>query len=278
MLETYTTMADSVLRVRDGVVLACRDFGGEGPPVVLLHGLAGHAEEWKETAAWLTREARVWALDARGHGLSARRPTDVSHRARVDDVTFVLDRLELEPVVLVGQSLGGLTALSVAARHGERVRGLVLVEAGPSDGADVLAMAEDVGGALRRWPVPFGSQEAALEFFRERFGSPLAAEAWAAGLEETGDGWRPRFDVDVMVETLVGVLSEPTWPDWEQVACPTLIVRGENGTLTAATAAEMVARRSGAEAVEVAKAGHDLHLEQPRSWRTVLTGFLQQLR
>jgi pimeloyl-ACP methyl ester carboxylesterase len=245
--------------------------------VVLLHGLAGHAGEWTETASWLTKEARVWGLDARGHGLSARRPDDLSHRARVDDVEFVLDRLELERVVLVGQSLGGLTALSVAARNAERVRGLVLVEASPSDGADARATVEEMGAALRRWPVPFGSHEAAVEFFTERFGSPLAAEAWAAGLEQTADGWRPQFDVDVMVETLRQVLSEPTWPDWDAGGCRTLIVRGENGTLTRETVVEMLARRPDAQVAEVPAAGHDLHLEQPQRWRRVLSRFLRQL-
>jgi pimeloyl-ACP methyl ester carboxylesterase len=271
-------MDDSVLLVRDGVTLACRDFGGDGPPVLLLHGLAGHAEEWRDTAARLRAAWRVWALDARGHGLSARLPGDVSHRARVDDVAFVVDRLQLEPVVLVGQSLGGLTALSAAARHEEQVRALVLVEAGPSDGADVGPMAADVGEALRQWPVPFASRAASVEFFTDRFGSRRAAESWAAGLEETDEGWRPRFDVDVMVETLVEVLSEPTWPDWERGVCPALIVRGENGTLSAETAAEMVMRRPGAEPAEVAGAGHDLHLEQTQRWCSVLTRFLRQLQ
>jgi pimeloyl-ACP methyl ester carboxylesterase len=270
-------MDDRVLLKRDGVTLACRDFGGHGAPIVLLHGLAGHAGEWEDTAERLANDARVWALDARGHGLSERRPSDLSHRARVDDVAFVLDQLELDPVVLVGQSLGGLTGVSVAARHSELVRGLVLVEASPSDGTDARTMAEDMGEALRRWPVPFRSREAAVIFFASRFGNQLAAELWAAGLEETDDGWRPQFDVDLMVETLLVVLSEPTWPDWENVVCPTLIVRGENGTLTAKTAAEMVARHARAQTVEVAEAGHDLHLEQPEKWSRVLTRFLNDL-
>lgn len=206
-----------------------------------------------------------------------RRPSDVSHRARVDDVGFVLDRLDLGPVALVGQSLGGLTALSVAARHPELVRGLALVEASPSDGADAQAMAEDMAEALRRWPVPFQSRVAASAFFMDRFGNRFAAEAWADGLEETADGWRPRFDIDVMRETLIAVLSEPTWGDWAKIGVPTLVVRGENGTLSAETAAAMAARRAGVTEVEIAGAGHDVHLDQPPRWRTVLARFLEEL-
>lgn len=59
---------------RDGVRLAWRDFGGDGPAVLLLHGLAGHAEEWAQTASWLTARWRVVALDAAGTGAASGSP------------------------------------------------------------------------------------------------------------------------------------------------------------------------------------------------------------
>jgi pimeloyl-ACP methyl ester carboxylesterase len=264
--------------VRAGVRLACRDFGGEGHAVAFLHGLAGHADEWTETASWLTAEARVLAFDARGHGRSERHPKDVSHDARVDDVAFVVEQLEVGPVVLVGQSVGGLTALSVAARYASRVRALVLVEASPSDGGDADATAEEVGAALRSWPVPFASRDAATAFFRDRFGVALAAQAWTDGLERSEDGWRPRFDVDVMVETLREELAAPTWSEWEQLSCPVLIVRGERGTLTPAVVNEMLTRLPHARLVQIPDAGHDVHLDQPQQWREALEQFAHSLR
>ena len=75
--------------------------------MLLLHGLAGHAGEWSETATWLTGNHRALALDQRGHGLSTHAPKDVSREAHVADVAFVIDQLNLGPVVLIGQSLGG---------------------------------------------------------------------------------------------------------------------------------------------------------------------------
>src|SRR5215212_9870964 len=105
-MATWTEMT------RAGVRLACREFGGQGPSVLLLHGLAGHADEWAQTASWLTERWRVVALDARGHGRSERLPGDVSRASHVADTGFVIERLGLQPVVVVGQSVGGLTALS----------------------------------------------------------------------------------------------------------------------------------------------------------------------
>ncbi|HEX6697216.1 MAG TPA: hypothetical protein VF080_10490, partial [Solirubrobacteraceae bacterium] len=86
---------------RDGVRLAGVDFGGEGPGALLLHGLAGHAGEWAATARWLTRRCRV-----------------------VGDGAFVVERLGLGPAILVGQSLGGQTALLLLGAMGaDRVSG-----------------------------------------------------------------------------------------------------------------------------------------------------------
>ena len=62
------------------------------------------------------------AFDARGHGHGERRPRDVSRRANVADAVAVIDALQLAPVVLVGQSLGGQTSLLVAAERPEGAR------------------------------------------------------------------------------------------------------------------------------------------------------------
>src|SRR5436190_819768 len=116
---------------RDGVHLGGVDFGGDGPATLLLHGLAGHAGEWTATARWLTGRCRVVALDARGHGRSERHPADVSREAHVGDAAFAIESLGLAPAIVVGQSLGGQTALLVAADRPDLVRGLVLADAGP---------------------------------------------------------------------------------------------------------------------------------------------------
>jgi pimeloyl-ACP methyl ester carboxylesterase len=177
---------------RDGVLLKSLDHGGDGPPVLLLHGLAGHAREWDRTASWLSGGHRVLTLDQRGHGRSDRRPADVSRTAFVEDVVAVVEQLELGRVVLVGQSLGGHTALLTAARHPHLVTALVVVEAWPGGNPDTP---EEIAAWLAGWPVPFRSRQAAVEFFTGEFGpAGDVASAWADGLEQRDGGWWPRFD------------------------------------------------------------------------------------
>ncbi|WP_107426850.1 alpha/beta fold hydrolase [Streptomyces sp. CB02460] len=254
--------------VREGVRLVCRDGGGSGRPVVLLHGLAGHAGEWDALAERLAPGHRVVAVDQRGHGASERRPDDVSRAAYVADVVAVVRQLGLERPVLVGQSLGGHTAMLTAAAHPELPGALVLVEAGaggPNPGVD-----EHIGRWLDSWPVPFPSREAAAAFF----GGGPGGDGWAAGLVERDGGWWPRFDRDVMTGSLAENARRSFREEWDRVACPTLLVLAQQSFIPAEEVDEMLRRRPGTHAVSVPGTGHDLHLERPDALFGALSAFL----
>lgn len=257
---------------RNGVVLRGIDYGGTGPTVLLLHGLAGHAGEWSSTAARLRRRARVIALDTRGHGHSDRNPRDVSLEALNTDVIHVIERLSLGRVIAVGQSLGGRTALLLAASRPDLVRGLVIVEADPEAGTE-----QELAGVdrwLRSWPAPFPTRASAEEFFG---GSRARRSAWADGLADREGGLWPRFEADVMTRMLAETLHRPLWDEWERIGCPTLVVRATDGELPIATAEAMVERSADARLVEVVGGGHDLHLASPDQWEHTLTTYLDSL-
>jgi pimeloyl-ACP methyl ester carboxylesterase len=151
----------------------------------------------------------------------------------------------------------------------------VLVDATPAGGGDgVEETVAATAAALREWPTSFGSRADAEAFFAERFGKGLAAEAWASGLEHTPTGWQPRFDVEVMAQTLREAISVPSWDEWDSIRCPTLVVRAGKGMTDPETAGEMVERLPGARLVEIAEAAHDLHLDRPDEWREALICFL----
>jgi pimeloyl-ACP methyl ester carboxylesterase len=263
--------------IRDGVRLAYRDSGGDGPPLILLHGLAGHADEWAGTMAWLAPHYRVVAADGRGHGRSERHPADVSREALVADAAFLIEVLGLGPAGVIGQSLGGLVSVSLAARRPELVQALVVVEASPTGGVDEAEeAAEAMRTALMQWPVPFRSRADARKFFVARFGT-LAADAWTSGLEERGGQWWPRFEIGVMVQMLREAVAKPSWSEWEKITCPTLLVVAGNGVVGHEATKEMIERLPAAQLVELPDAGHDLHLDHPGEWRQALTAFLDSL-
>jgi pimeloyl-ACP methyl ester carboxylesterase len=97
-------------------------------------------------------------------------------------------------------------------------------------------------------------------------------------LERRDDGWWPRFDVDdVMVQTLREASTADTWDAWERIACPALVARAANGGMTVEYGAEMADRGRNVQVVEVADAGHDLHLDRPAEWRSAVSAFVDSL-
>jgi 3-oxoadipate enol-lactonase len=100
---------------------------GEGPPIVLLHGLGGSLHSWYGVIENLSLHHHVVALDFRGHGRSEGRGTSFSIQGWSDDVSALLDALELPPATLVGHSLGSLVAQHLAVARPEAVDALVMV-------------------------------------------------------------------------------------------------------------------------------------------------------
>jgi pimeloyl-ACP methyl ester carboxylesterase len=115
----------------DGVRLAYRAWGpGQAPPAVLLHALGEAAADWAQVAAGLAAHWRVYAYDQRGHGASDW-PGGYTVEQLTADLAAFVSALGLDRVALVGHSIGAPPAYLYAARHPERVSGLVLEDPAP---------------------------------------------------------------------------------------------------------------------------------------------------
>ncbi|MDQ0645131.1 alpha/beta fold hydrolase [Microbacterium murale] len=114
----------------DGRELSALRFGDDAPVVTLLHGAGLNAHTWDTTALLLQRPALV--VDLAGHGDSSwREDLDYSPRTLAADVIVALEKWADEPQVLVGQSLGGLTAAAIASARPDLVRELITVDITP---------------------------------------------------------------------------------------------------------------------------------------------------
>ena len=139
--EALTTIADRLgiaftdlapprsarFRTHGGPTIHVLDWGGQGPPAVLLHGGALTARTWDYVAIALRSDFRLIALDMRGHGASDW-ADDYSIESCAADLLAVIDGLGIERARIVGMSLGGMVACEFALRHRDRTESLVMVD------------------------------------------------------------------------------------------------------------------------------------------------------
>lgn len=116
----------------DGRLLACWDWPGDGPPIVLLHGIGLHGRTWDQVVRALPASARVLAFDLRGHGRSPAGPPPADGHVwwsdLGEDVAQALRRLDLAPAIGVGHSMGGHALVFAAAAAPQRFSSLLLLD------------------------------------------------------------------------------------------------------------------------------------------------------
>ncbi len=144
LLEDYAQPPSQFVEV-GGEQVHLRDEG-EGPPVVLIHGIFGSLHDWDRWAMLLSGHYRIIRFDLPGHGLTGpRRDRDYRIANDVAFVDAVVDTLGLSAFVLVGASLGGLISWEYTLAHPEKVTRLILMDPvayPPSDTPIVFGLAQ----------------------------------------------------------------------------------------------------------------------------------------
>ncbi|WP_425570572.1 alpha/beta fold hydrolase [Pseudonocardia adelaidensis] len=252
------------MRASDGVELAVTEFGGSGPPILLLHGLMGRASTWRAVAGWLVQHGRVVGVDARGHGRSGARGPWTTERMAAD-VACVL--AELGPAVVVGHSMGGLHGLVAAARRPELVRALVVEDMGVDFRGRSAADARAWFGAV---PQPFPS----LAAVRRAFGHPRAefGEYMTECVEERPDGYHLLARMEHATAIAADWAERDHWPAVASVRCPALLVEAEESVVPEGQMALMAARMPAATHVRVPGTGHLVHARP--EFRPLVQSFL----
>lgn len=262
----------------DGVGLEV-DVRGTGPPLLIVHGFGGAADDFADHRDELARTHRVVTFDHRGHGRSEG-PAHVEYsleRLR-HDVLLVADRLEIHRFRLLAYSMGGMAARRIPVDHPDRVETLVLMSTcgGPiatldSELLDMGArLAEEQGmTALKRLlderdPL---HTPATQRLLRERSGyaeylewkwSSLAQPMYAAMLREFS---RQPDDHDAL----------------RSVRCPALVIVGALDAQFLEPCRRLADVIPEAELVVLPDAGHSPQFETPGAWRAALVEFLSRL-
>jgi pimeloyl-ACP methyl ester carboxylesterase len=256
-------------------------LGGDGPPLVLVHGLGGTIENWRALAPPLAERHRVLVPDLPGHGRSAPLPEARHLDALAEAVLGIADAEEIGPAVWVGHSLGGVLALRAAVRRPDAVRGLVLAAAAGIGSASRAAHATlTVLGVLRpgRLIAPFRHGWAQSRLGRRAaFGwwgvadpdalEPELAEAFLIG---------PARHRNTRQAGRALLVSDPR-SDLDRVTCPCLCLWGASDRWVRLDDGMEYARRLRAPLRSIAGCGHLLIGERPDACLAAIGDFIDQL-
>ncbi len=252
----------------NGINIHYTRTGGNKLPLILLHGLMANGLSWTNLAHVLEKEYDVIMPDARGHGNSSVPDFGYRYEDHANDVAGLINALKLPPPILLGHSMGGMTAAVVACHKPNLLRGLVLAEptflspkfqreVRDSDVADqhrrTLNMSLDEVVADARNRHPNRAAETLELFARARLQTSMAA-----------------FDV-----------LTPLNPDYKMLVSaidvPSLIVFGDKGVVSSVIAKELQHLNPRLQAEQIREAGHSVHLDQPERFAAVVGSFMRSI-
>jgi pimeloyl-ACP methyl ester carboxylesterase len=255
--------------------MAYYEWGRADNPRVLVcvHGLGRCARDFDNLARALSDRYRVVCPDVAGRGDSdwLADPMLYGVPQYVADMVTLIARLDVEQVHWVGTSMGGLIGMALAAQNETPVTRLVLNEAGPVVSKVSLERIATYFGKVP--PLPsFEAAEQMVRLVSAPFG-PHTDDEWRFLTEvvvrKTADGaWRMHYDPRIAepFRQLITDKDVETWPVYDAVRCPTLLIRGaQSDLLSRETAEQMTQRGPKAKLVELPGIGHAptlLHADQ----------------
>ncbi|MCJ7626164.1 MAG: alpha/beta hydrolase [Anaerolineaceae bacterium] len=246
--------------------------GGDKPALVLLHGITDSGQCWPRMVQHLGDDFDMVMVDARGHGLSDAPDRGYGFQEQAGDVVGVVEALKLHRPVLVGHSMGAMTAIGVAACSPGLISALIL-EDPPLSTQEQIPVEE-----TRSW-----MEEARIRIRRERGQalSELVANRRVESPNWSEDELIPwaeaKQQVIPDVADIAFSLQLPWRSSFRRIDCPILLLTADHSAgalITPEIADEAASLWSDGRVVNIQDAGHNIRRDQFKNYLAAVSGFL----
>jgi pimeloyl-ACP methyl ester carboxylesterase len=270
------------------------DFGGEGSPLLMVHGLGGNALNWMAVGPTLAQRHHAVAIDLAGFGQTPLFKRSAAVGANAELVREFIDKVFDEPVILMGNSMGGHISILVAADHPDKVDRLVLVDPAVP-GVHVRRPEPAMLGVMAALSVP-GLAENLLDRRARMLGpeglvketlavvcadpSRVSADVVAAHVRITSERaslGRQNYRALLQATRSIGLrMADPRfWVRARQVKAPALVIHGElDHVIPLAAARELVRRVPGWKLEVIEGVGHVPMMETPDRFLSVFNDWM----
>ena len=247
---------------------------GQGPCVLICHGLYGSLANFGGLAKRLEQNYTVIRVDLRNHGKSPH-TLDMTQQSMANDLVLLLDQLDISKTVVIGHSLGGKVAMTFAQNNPLRVSGLVIVDVAPVNYA--LDSHNNVFAALKSVDLAsIKSRKDAGDVLSQHLAEASMRQFLLSNLERTSSGFHWRIYLDVLFSEYSDIAAAP--PAAEVYYGAALLIKGSDSTYINDAMLPTISQRFPNCVVNtISDAGHWLHAEKPAEFIALVEGFLSTL-
>ncbi len=247
---------------------------GEGPSLLFLHGFLGSSRNWKGIARGLADRFTCYLVDLRNHGASPW-CEPMTYEAMAADVLRLMDEEGLEGAAVLGHSMGGKVAMTLALTACARLSALIVVDIAPVAYERQLEPLLDALLAID--PAHYRSRGEVGAALRETIPEDSLRGFLLQNLETTDAGLRWRSNLAVLRRWLPAITGFPEWLRGRSCDCPTLFLRGQRSDYVEDTYLPRIrAFFPKAQIVTIAGAGHWPQVEKPGETLQMLQAFLAE--
>lgn len=244
------------------------ELHGEGPPLLLIHGLGGSTEDYECQISYFKQQFTVIAFDLRGHGKSHKPNIPYTVALFAEDTAALLQTLAIAKAHIVGHSLGGMIAFQLVQDFPHFAQSLTVVNSAPAIISPNLKF--QLSFWLRKWTIKlFGMRPLAVKLAKVLFPDPNQVKLQEACIQ--------RLSANSPQAYLNSLNAFKNWNIMEglnKINCPTLIVAAENDYTPVSFKQEYVQLIKHAELAVIPHSGHMTLLDQPAIFNETLMQFL----
>ena len=247
---------------------------GQGPCILICHGLYGSLSNFGGLAKHLEKDYTVIRIDLRNHGKSPH-INEITQQSMANDLVRLIDLLGVNKIVVLGHSLGGKVAMIFAQQNPLRVSSLVVVDVAPVDYP--LDSHSNVFTALKSVDLlAISSRSEADDILKNRINDISMRQFLLTNLQRTANGYQWRMNLDVLISDYSDIASAP--PSAPVFNGPTLLIKGSDSTyINDAMLSSIFQRFPNCVVNTVNDAGHWLHAEKPTEFFKLVKDFLNTI-
>jgi esterase len=251
-----------------------REEGGDGPSLVILHGLFGSSDNWLPQAKMLAEDFHVYLVDLRNHGQSPH-SDEFNYDVMADDVAELIDAEGISSPILLGHSMGGKTAMTLALRNPDLPSAIVVIDIAPRQYPDQHDRI--VEGLLALPLAELKSRQDADEALTPYVPEPAVRQFLLKNLKrESSGGFSWKMNLDTISRNISEVSKAVG--NGSVFSKPALFVRGAKSPYVADGDLDGILKLFPVARLETLDTGHWIQAEKPRELVELVRDFARELK